>query len=155
MAPNDKTTQPQTRLPSPSKPVALYASTVEMDGLLHISGQVSTDENGELIRGKVGRDIDAEAGRLAARACGLMVLAQASEALGGLERVTRAIKLSVFVNATEDFNEHPQVANGASHALHEVLGETRGRHSRSAVGVASLPRGVAVEVDAVFKIAPA
>jgi enamine deaminase RidA (YjgF/YER057c/UK114 family) len=134
--------------------VALYAPFVEAGGLLHVSGQLPYDESGELMKGKLGQSLSVDGGRAAARACGLMLLAQVSSALNGLERVQGVVKLNVFVNSTADFVDQPQVANGASQVMQEALGE-RGRHARSAVGVAGLPLGVAVEVDGVFQIAPA
>jgi enamine deaminase RidA (YjgF/YER057c/UK114 family) len=137
-------------LPEPAAPVAAYVPTVQAGNLLHISGQVSM-ENGERMIGRLGEDRDLEYGQRAARACGLMLLAQMKKALGSLERVERVVKLGVFVNSAGDFTAQPQVANGASELMVEVFGEA-GRHARSAVGVPVLPLGVAVEIDAVVAV---
>ena len=138
-------------LPQPAAPVAAYVPAVEQDGLLHISGQISFDEDGGLIRGRLGDDMDVEGGIAAARRCGVMLLAQIKAALGGLDRVERIVKLGVFVNSAPDFTDQPKVANGASELMQDVFGES-GRHARSAVGVAALPLGVAVEVDAIVAV---
>jgi enamine deaminase RidA (YjgF/YER057c/UK114 family) len=138
-------------LPEPAAPVASYVPAVEQDGLLHISGQISFREDGTLILGRVGEDLDLEHGTAAARRCGIMLLAQIKAALGSLDRVERIVKLGVFVNSAPAFSDQPKVANGASELMQEVFGEA-GRHARSAVGVAALPLGVAVEVDAIVAI---
>ena len=138
-------------LPQAAAPVAAYVPTVEVDGLLHVSGQISFAEDGSLIKGRLGDDVDLDAGMAAARRCGVMLLAQIKAALGSLDRVERIVKLGVFVNSTADFTDHPKVANGASELMVEVFGEA-GKHARAAVGVAALPLGVAVEVDAVVAI---
>jgi len=137
-------------LPEPAAPVAAYVPVVLAGGFAYVSGQVSS-ENGQTIVGKLGDDMDVEAGQKAARACGLMLLAQLKSALGSLDRVERVVKLGVFVNCTADFHDQPKVGNGASELMQEVFGEA-GRHARAAVGAPSLPLGVAVEVDAVVKI---
>ncbi|MEO6247973.1 MAG: RidA family protein [Sphingomicrobium sp.] len=138
-------------LPVAAAPVAAYVPTVEVGGLLHVSGQISFAEDGSLIKGRLGDDVDLDAGVAAARRCGIMLLAQLKAALGSLDRVGRIVKLGVFVNSTADFTDQPKVANGASELMVEVFGEV-GKHARSAVGVASLPLGVAVEVDAVVAV---
>ena len=138
-------------LPAPAAPVAAYVPAVEAGGLLHISGQISFAEDGSLIKGRLGEDVDLEGGTAAARRCGIMLLAQIKAALGSLERVERIVKLGVFVNSTPSFVEQPKVANGASELMQDVFGEP-GRHARSAVGVSSLPLGVAVEVDAIVAV---
>lgn len=137
-------------LPEPAAPVAAYVPVVVAGGFAYVSGQVSS-ENGRTIVGKLGDDMDVEEGQKAARACGLMLLAQLKSALGSLDRVERVVKLGVFVNCTADFSDQPKVGNGASELMQEVFGEA-GRHARAAVGAPSLPLGVAVEVDAVVKI---
>ena len=136
-------------LPQPAAPVAAYVPTVLSGNLLHISGQVSFEE-GALLTGRLGEDRDLAFGVRAARACGLMLLAQIEKAVG-LERVERIVKLGVFVDSAPSFTDQPKVANGASELMQEVFGEP-GRHARSAVGVAVLPLGVAVEVDAIVAI---
>ena len=137
-------------LPEPAAPVAAYVPVVVAGGFAYVSGQVSS-RDGETIVGTLGDDMDVEAGQKAARACGLMLLAQLKSALGSLDRVERVVKLGVFVNCTVDFYDQPKVGNGASELMQEVFGEA-GRHARAAVGAPSLPMGVAVEVDAVVKI---
>jgi enamine deaminase RidA (YjgF/YER057c/UK114 family) len=139
-------------LPEAAAPVAAYVPTVLVGGLLHISGQVSF-ENGKLLTGRLGEDLDLEDGVRAARACGLMLLAQIEKAVG-LERVERIVKLGVFVNCTGSFTDQPKVANGASELMEPVFGES-GRHARAAVGVPALPLGAAVEIDAIVAVSPA
>ena len=136
-------------LPAPAAPVAAYVPTVLVGNLLHISGQVSF-EDGQLLTGRMGEDRDLDFGVRAARACGLMLLAQIEKAVG-LERVERVVKLGVFVNSAAGFTDQPKVANGASELMEEVFGEA-GRHARSAVGVPVLPLGAAVEVDAIVAV---
>jgi enamine deaminase RidA (YjgF/YER057c/UK114 family) len=138
-------------LPAAAAPVAAYVPAVEVGGMLHVSGQISFAEDGSLIKGRLGEDLELDAGIAAARRCGIMLLAQLKAALGSLDRVERIVKLGVFVNSTADFTDQPKVANGASELMVEVFGEA-GKHARSAVGVASLPLGVTVEVDAVVAV---
>jgi len=140
-------------LPEPAAPVAAYVPAVEAGGLLHISGQISVAEDGRLIVGRLGEDMNLERGVEAARRCGVMLLAQIKAALGSLDRVERIVKLGAFVNSAPSFTDQPKVANGASELMQEVFGEA-GRHARSAVGVAVLPLGVAVEVDAIVAVRP-
>ena len=139
-------------LPEAAAPVAAYVPAVLAGNLLHISGQVSF-EDGQLLTGRMGEDRDLEFGYRAARACGLMLLAQIDKAVG-LERVERIVKLGVFVNSAGSFTDQPKVANGASELMEQVFGEA-GRHARAAVGVPVLPLGAAVEVDAVVAVQPA
>src|SRR4029450_2406019 len=124
---------------------------IAQNGLLHISGQISFGEDGDLIKGRLGEDIDLDGGVAAARRCGVMLLAQIKAAVGSLDRVERIVKLGVFVNSAPSFTDQPKVANGASELMPEVVGEA-GRHAGSAVGVAVLPLGVAVEVDAIVAV---
>ena len=140
-------------LPQAAAPVASYVPVVESGGLLYISGQISFDEDGSLIKGRLGDDVDLDGGIAAARRCGVMLLAQMKAALGSLDRVDRVVKLGVFVNSDPAFTDQPKVANGASELMQDVFGEP-GRHARSAVGVTVLPLGVAVEVDAIVAIKP-
>ncbi len=138
-------------LPDAAAPAANYVPFVQVGDLVFVSGQVSMDENG-LIKGKLGSDMDVEAGAAAARRCAIMLLAQAKAACGGdLDRLDRVVKLTGFVNSTGTFGDQPRVINGCSDFLVEVLGDA-GRHSRSAVSAGSLPFGVAVEVEAIFQI---
>lgn len=138
-------------LPQPAAPVASYIPAVEHGGFLHISGQISFAEDGSLILGRLGENMDLEAGVAAARRCGIMLLSQMKGALGELSRVDRIVKLGVFVNSAPGFTDQPKVANGASELMQEVFGEA-GRHARSAIGVTVLPLGVAVEVDAIVAV---
>jgi enamine deaminase RidA (YjgF/YER057c/UK114 family) len=138
-------------LPQPAAPVASYVPAVEQAGLLHISGQISFAEDGSLIKGRLGEDMDVDAGIAAARRCGVMLPAQMKAALGSLDRVEQVVKLGVFVNSAPSFVDQPKVANGASELMQDVFGES-GRHARSAVGVTVLPLGVAVEVDAIVAV---
>ena len=137
-------------LPEAAAPVAAYVPAVLAGNLLHISGQVSF-EDGRLLTGRLGEDRDLEFGTRAARACGLMLLAQIKKALGSLDRVERIVKLGVFVNSAGSFTDQPKVANGASELMEQVFGEA-GRHARAAVGVSALPLGAAVEVDAIVAV---
>ena len=140
-------------LPSPPAPVASYVPYVAAGNLVFVSGQVTMAADGLKYVGVVGKDLSPEDGRAAARLCAINVLAQLKAAAGGdLDRVRRCVKLSVFVNAVPEFTQHPEVANGASDLIQEVFGDA-GRHSRAAVGAGSLPRNVAVEVEAIFEIA--
>ena len=136
-------------LPEAAAPVAAYLPAVLAGNLLHISGQVSF-ENGALLTGRIGDDRDLDFGIRAARACGLMLLAQIDKAVG-LERVERVVKLGVFVNSAATFTDQPRVANGASELMEQVFGDA-GRHARAAVGVAALPLGAAVEIDAIVAV---
>ena len=137
-------------LPAPAAPVASYVPAVEVNGFLHISGQLPFDE-GQVMTGRLGEDRDLDYGQRAARACGVMLLAQIAKALGSLDRVERIVKLGVFVSSAGSFTDQPKVANGASDLMEQVFGDS-GRHARSAVGVPVLPLGAAVEVDAVVAI---
>jgi enamine deaminase RidA (YjgF/YER057c/UK114 family) len=138
-------------LPDAPAPVANYVPTCLVGGLLFISGQVSRRGDGKVITGKLGDGMGIEAGQEAAKVCALNILAQARAALGSLGRIERVVKLTGFVNSTLTFTDHPQVVNGASDLLVEVLGE-KGRHTRSAVGVAALPANAAVEVEAIIAV---
>ncbi|MFT7593239.1 MAG: enamine deaminase RidA (YjgF/YER057c/UK114 family) [Paracoccaceae bacterium] len=138
-------------LPDAPAPAANYVPFVQVGDIVYVSGQISSDENG-LILGKLGDTVDVEAGAAAARRCAISLLAQARAACGGdLSRLVRVVKLTGFVNSTVDFTNQPQVINGASDFLVEALGEA-GRHARSAVSAASLPLGVAVEIEGIFQI---
>lgn len=137
-------------LPQAAAPVASYVPVVVHGDLAFVSGQVSFVD-GELLKGRLGEDVSLEDGITAARGCGLMILAQLKAALGSLDRVERIVKLGGFVNSTPDFTDQPEVVNGASDLMLDVFGDA-GKHARAAVGVPSLPRGVAVEVDAVVAI---
>ena len=140
------------QLPAAAAPVASYVPTVEADNMLHVSGQISFAADGSLITGRLGADMHVAAGQAAAERCALMILAQVKAALGGsFGRVERVVKLGVFVQCTPEFTQQPEVANGASDLFVKVFGEA-GKHARAAVGVPALPRGVAVEVDAILQL---
>jgi enamine deaminase RidA (YjgF/YER057c/UK114 family) len=138
-------------LPDAPNPVANYVPTALAGNLLLISGQISKAADGSITTGQLGGGLTVAEGREAARLCALNILSQAQAALGSLDRIAQVVRLNGFVNAAPSFTEHPQVINGASDLMVEVLGD-RGRHSRVAVGVSSLPLGCAVEVDAVILI---
>lgn len=140
-------------LPEPPKPAASYVPTVRTGNLVFVSGQVPLGPDG-LIKGKLGHDMSVEEGAKVARVCGLALLAQLKAACGGdLDRVTRVVKLTGFVNGTADFGDQPKVVNGCSDLMVEVFGADKGSHARSAVGMGSLPFGVAVEIEGIFEIA--
>ena len=139
-------------LPPANAPAGNYVPFVRTGDLLFISGQIPIVDGKPAFIGALGADLDAEDGAAAARTCALSILAQAKEALGGdLDRVVRCVKISGFVASTAEFTDQPKVINGASDLLVEVLGDA-GRHARAAVGMASLPLGVAVEVEAIFEV---
>ena len=137
-------------LPEAAAPVAAYVPAVEQNGFLYISGQLPFD-SGTLMTGRLGDDRPVDYGYAAARACGIMLLAQINKALGSLDRVERIVMLGVFVTSADGFTDQPKVANGASELMEQVFGEA-GRHARSAVGVPALPLGAAVEIDAVVAV---
>ena len=139
-------------LPEAKPPVGSYVATKITGNLLFISGQISVDENGKLIKGKVGRDLSVDDGYNAAKRCGLSIVAQAKEACNGdLSKIKSCIKLTGFVNSTDDFTDQPKVINGASDIIAKIFSE-KGMHTRAAVSTNSLPLGVAVEVDAIFEL---
>ncbi|MEL7301345.1 MAG: RidA family protein [Pseudomonadota bacterium] len=139
-------------LPDAPAPAANYVPFVRVGDLVHVSGQISAGPGG-LITGKLGADLDVEAGAAAARSCAISLLAQVKAACDGeLDRLVRVVKLVGFVNSTADFTDQPKVINGASDFLVEALDDA-GRHARSAVSAASLPLGVAVEIEGIFQIA--
>ncbi|MET0248657.1 MAG: RidA family protein [Sphingobium sp.] len=140
-------------LPQAAAPVAAYVPTVEVNGLLHISGQIALAPDG-LMKGRLGEDRDLDYGVAAARVCGLNLVAQMKAALGSLDRVERIVKLGAFVASTPDFIDQPKVANGASELMVEIFGDA-GKHARSAVGVPVLPLGAVVEIDAIVQVRPA
>lgn len=140
-------------LPEPAAPVASYVPTVEAGGMLYVSGQLPFVD-GKVITGKVGDTRSLDDGQLAARACGIMLIAQMKKALDGdLDRVERIVKLGVFVASTAEFTDQPEVANGASDLMEAVFGEA-GKHARAAVSVPVLPRDATVEIDCVVKVRP-
>ena len=138
-------------LPDAPAPAANYVPFVQVGSIVYVSGQISNGPDG-MIKGRLGADMDVATGAAAARACAISLLAQVKAACGGdIERLVRVVKLTGFVNSTPDFVDQPAVINGASDFLVEALGDI-GRHSRSAVSAASLPFGVAVEIEGIFEI---
>ena len=138
-------------LPTPPLPVASYVPCTVSGNIVFVSGQIPIADGAIKYVGKLGVDVPMEAGQAAAQLCAINVLAQLKSAIGDLDRVTKCLKLGVFVNAAPDYSQHPEVANGASDLIAAVFGDA-GKHARAAVGVGSLPRGVAVEVEAIFEI---
>ena len=139
-------------LPEAKAPVGNYVATKITDKLLFISGQISIDENGGLIKGKIGKDLDTEAGYNAAKRCALSIVSQVKKACDGdLSKIKSCVKLTGFVNSTDDFTDQPKVLNGASDLIASIFGNA-GMHTRAAVSTNSLPLGVSVEVDAIFEL---
>ena len=148
----DKIKELKIELPEAKAPVGNYVATKIVGNLLYISGQVSINSNGELIKGKVGKDLTTDEAYKAAERCGISIIAQVKKACDGdLSRVKSCIKLTGFVNSTNDYTEQPKVINGASDLIASVFGEA-GMHTRAAVSTNSLPLGVSVEIDAIFEI---
>ena len=148
----DKIKELQIELPEAKAPVGSYVATKIVGNLLYISGQISMNSKGELIKGKVGKDLTTDQAYKAAERCGLSIVAQVKKACDGdLSKVKSCIKLTGFVNSTEDYIEQPKVINGASDLIASIFGEA-GMHTRAAVSANSLPLGVSVEVDAIFEL---
>ena len=139
-------------LPEAKAPVGNYVAAKVSGNILFISGQISIDENGQLIKGKVGKDLDTNAGYEAAKRCALSIVAQVKKACDNdLSKIKSCIKLTGFVNSTEDFTDQPKVINGASDLIASIFGDS-GMHTRAAVSTNSLPLGVSVEIDAIFEL---
>ena len=139
-------------LPEAKPPVGSYVATKKTGNLLFISGQISINENGELIKGKVGKDLDTESGYNAAKRCAMSIIAQVKKTCDNdLSKVKSCVKLTGFVNSTDEFIDQPKVLNGASDLIASVFGDA-GMHTRAAVSTNSLPLGVSVEVDAIFEL---
>ena len=139
-------------LPKAADPVGSYVATKIINNLLYISGQISIDDQGKLIKGKVGKDLDVNKGYEAAQRCALSIVAQAKKACDDdLSKIKSCVKLTGFVNSTDDFIDQPKVINGASDTIAKVFGDN-GIHTRAAVSTNSLPLGVSVEVDAIFEL---
>ena len=148
----DKIKELNIKLPEAKAPAGNYVATKIIGKLLYISGQISIDEKGELIKGKVGKNLKTEDGYEAAKRCGLSIISQVKKACNNdLSKVKSCVKLTGFVNSTEDFTEQPKVINGASDLIVLVFGDA-GMHTRAAVSTNSLPLGVLVEVDAIFEL---
>ena len=152
MSYDDKIKELGIVLPEAKAPVGNYVATKITGKMLFISGQISIDENGQLIKGKVGKDLDTASGYNAAKRCALSIVAQVKSACkNDLSKIKSCIKLTGFVNSADDFTEQPKVINGASDLIASIFGES-GMHTRAAVSTNSLPLGVAVEVDAIFEL---
>ena len=140
------------KLPDAKAPVGNYVATKVLGKMLFISGQISIDENGQLIKGKIGKDLDIDAGYNAAKRCALSIVAQAYKACNNdLSKIKSCVKLTGFVNSTDNFIDQPKVLNGASDLIASIFGDS-GMHTRAAVSVNSLPLGVSVEIDAIFEL---
>ena len=152
MSYDDKIKKLNIILPKAADPVGSYVATKITGKLLFISGQISMNENGELIKGKVGKELNTDDGYAAAKRCALSIVAQAKKACNGdLSKIKSCIKLTGFVNSTDDFVDQPKVINGASDLIASIF-EDAGMHTRAAVSTNSLPLGVSVEVDAIFEL---
>ena len=152
MSYEEKLKELKINLPEAKAPVGNYVATKISGKILFISGQISIDENGQLIKGKVGKDLDTDSGYNAAKRCALSIIAQVKKACDNdLSKVKSCIKLTGFVNSTDDFIDQPKVINGASDVIAAVFGDA-GMHTRAAVSTNSLPLGVSVEVDAIFEL---
>ena len=139
-------------LPEPKDPVGSYVASKIIGKILFISGQISIADNGELIKGKLGKELNTEEGYEAAKRCGLSIISQVKKACDNdLSKIKTCVKLTGFVNSTENFVDQPKVINGASDLIAQVFGEA-GMHTRAAVSTNSLPLGVSVEVDAIFEL---
>ena len=148
----EKIKELKIELPEAKAPVGSYVATKISGKLLYVSGQISMSSNGELIKGKVGKDLNTEEAYKAAERCGLSIIAQVKKACeGDLSNIKSCVKLTGFVNSTDDFTEQPKVINGASDLIASIFGEA-GMHTRAAVSTNSLPLGVSVEVDAIFEL---
>ncbi len=139
-------------IPDAPAPVGAYVAFKIVNKLLFISGQISVDSNGRFIKGKVGKDIDLKKGQEAAKLCAINIIAQAKKACNeDLEKIANCIKITGFVNSSNDFIDQPKVLNSASELISAVFGES-GKHTRAAISVNSLPLGVSVEIDAIFEL---
>ena len=148
----EKIKELKINLPEAKAPVGNYVATKVSGKMLFVSGQISIDETGQLIKGKVGKDLDTEAGYNAAKRCALSIIAQVKKACNNdLSKVKSCVKLTGFVNSTDEFIDQPKVLNGASDLIASVFGDA-GMHTRAAVSTNSLPLGVSVEVDAIFEL---
>ena len=152
MSIEDKIKELNITLPNAADPVGSYLATKIVGKMLFISGQISMNEKGELIKGKLGKDLDTDAGYNAAKRCALNIVAQVKKACDGdLSKVKSCIKLTGFVNSSDNFTDQPKVINGASDLIASIFGDG-GMHARAAVSTNSLPLGVSVEVDAIFEL---
>ena len=152
MSINDKIKELKIELPEAKPPVGNYVATKISGKMLYVSGQISIDNNGQLIKGKIGKDLNTEDGYNAAKRCALSIIAQVKKACNNdLSKIKSCVKLTGFVNSTDEFIDQPKVLNGASDLIASVFGDS-GIHTRAAISANSLPLGVSVEVDAIFEL---
>ena len=152
MSIEEKIKELKIKLPDPKDPVGAYVASKIVGNLLYISGQISINDKGDLIKGKVGKDLDVNQGYEAAKRCGLAIISQVKKACANdLSKVKSCIKLTGYVNSSDNFTEQPKVINGASDIISKIF-EKKGEHTRAAVSSNSLPLGVSVEVDAIFEL---
>ena len=152
MSANENIEKQKIKLPEAKAPVGNYVATKISGKMLFISGQISIDENGQLIKGKIGKDLDTDAGYNAAKRCALSIISQVKKACDNdLSKIKSCVKLTGFVNSTDEFTDQPKIINGASDLIAAVFGDS-GMHTRAAVSTNSLPLGVSVEVDAIFEL---
>lgn len=140
------------KLPAPAKSLAIYKRIVIVDNMAYLSGHIPIDESGQIMKGKVGRDVDVRRGAEAARRCALGLLATLRNEVGSLNRVKRLVKTTGMVNCTDDFTQQPEVVNGCSQLIVDIFGEDNGKGARAAVGMASLPRGAICEIEMIFEL---
>jgi enamine deaminase RidA (YjgF/YER057c/UK114 family) len=152
ISPNERLTKLNLELPPAPKPMGLYKPFMIVDRLVYVSGHGPIRSDSSLITGKIGKDMDLEEGKIAARQVGLAILSTLKSNLGDLNRIKRVIKVLGMVNTTEDFKKHPYVINGCSELFAEVFGEENGVGVRSAVGMGSLPDNISVEIEAIFEL---
>lgn len=148
----EKLNQLNIKLPKAPDPVGAYVAFKKVSNLLYISGQLPIGSDGKIIKGKIGKELTLEDGQKASKLCVINILAQANKAVDGdLNKIKNCIKITGFVNSTDDFTDQPKVINPASETLSYIFGE-KGKHARAAVSTSSLPLGAAVEIDAIFEI---
>ena len=152
MSIEEKIKELKIKLPNPKEPVGAYVASKIIGNLLYISGQISINDKGDLIKGKVGKNLDVSQGYEAAKRCGLAIISQVKKVCNNdLSKIKSCVKLTGYVNSTDDFTDQPKVINGASEIIAKVF-DNKGLHTRAAISANSLPLGVAVEVDAIFEI---
>jgi len=152
MSIEEKIKELKIKLPDPKKPVGAYVASKIVGNLLYISGQISMNDEGDLIKGKLGKNLDVNQGYEAAKRCGLAIISQVKKACNNdLSKIKSCVKLTGYVNSTDDFIDQPKVVNGASEIITKIFND-KGLHTRAAISSNSLPLGVAVEVDAIFEI---
>lgn len=139
-------------LPAPTKSLAIYKKIVVVDKMAYLSGHIPIDENGKIMVGKVGKDVDIEQGAKAARRCAIALLATLRSEVGSLNNVKRLVKTTGMVNCTPDVTQQPEVINGCSQLIVDIFGEENGKGARAAVGMASLPRGAICEIEMMFEL---